>query len=273
MTDFPASTPRRGLARVACSVRDASRARQVVVASVLLALIATPLAVATSGGSMIGGKRNPGNNTSVEYSRETQIIGDIAQGRGGVARGTGGYATRQSNKSDSGGGAIYGCRARAGKNACLAADNLSDGAAFQFIAGSKSSHVGEILFSGHDKTPSSQPPFVTNGAGLVKNLNADTVDGKHATDLVDKAQLLFAVVDATGKVDNTRGATGASQSTGTPTPTYVVSFGSDVSKCAYTATPTDTAAGTLAVSTGSDSKSVVVTESGTASGFHLQVTC
>jgi hypothetical protein len=222
---------------------------------------------------MIGGKRNPGNNTSVEYSRETQIIGDIAQGRGGVAAGTGGYATRQSNKSDSGGGAIYGCRAKAGRNACLAADNLSDGAAFQFIAGARSSHVGEILFSGHDKAPSNQPPFVTNGTGLVKNLNADMVDGKHGTDFISTAQLLFAVVDATGKLDNTRGATGASKSTGTPTPTYVVSFGSDVSKCAYTATPTDTAAGTLAVSAGSDSKSVEVTESGTASGFHLQVTC
>lgn len=273
MTDFRPSTPRRALSRVGHSVRNATRTRQVVVAAAVLALIAAPLAVATSGGSMIGGKRNPGNNTSVEYSRETQIIGDIAQSKGGVAAGTGGYTTRQSNKSDSGGGAIYGCRAKAEKNACLAADNLSDGAAFQFIAGSKSSHVGEILFSGHDKTPSNQPPFVTNGAGLVKNLNADMVDGKHVTDLVGTAQLLFAVVDATGKLDSTRGATGASKSTGTPTPTYAVSLGSDVSKCAYTATPTDTAAGTLAVSTGSDSKSIVVTESGTASGFHLQVTC
>jgi hypothetical protein len=222
---------------------------------------------------MIGGKRNPGSNTAVDYTRETQIIGDIAQGKGGVAAGTGGYTTRQSNKSDSGGGAIYGCRARTGKNACLAADNLSDGAAFQFIAGSKASHVGEILFSGHDKAPSSQPPFVTNGAGLVKNLNSDTVDGKDAGDFVGTGELLFAVVDATGGLGSTRGATGASQSSGTPTPTYVVAFGSDVGKCAYTATPTDTAAGTLAVSPGTDNKSVVVTESGTASGFHLQVTC
>jgi hypothetical protein len=222
---------------------------------------------------MMGGKRNPGSNTAVEYTNETQIIGDIAQGKGGLAPGTGGYTTRQSNKSDSGGGAIYGCRAKAGKNACLAADNLADGAAFQFIAGSKASHVGEILFSGHDKTPSDQPPFVTNGTGLVKNLNADAVDGKSATDFVDTGQLLFAVVDAAGTLGSTRGATGASQSSGAPTPTYVVTFGNDVSKCASTANATDTAAGTLAVSVGSDGKSVVVTESGTASGFHLQVTC
>jgi hypothetical protein len=138
---------------------------------------------------------------------------------------------------------------------------------------SKANHVGEILFSGHDKAPSSKPPFVTNGTGLVKNLNADMVDGKQAADLVDKAELMFAVVDAAGKLEHNRGATTATRSTGAPTPTYVVSFAGHVNKCASTASPTDTAAGTLAVTTGSDGKSVIVTESGTASGFHLQVTC
>jgi hypothetical protein len=245
---------------------------QVVAVSAALALIAAPWAVA-AGGAIDGGKRNPGNSTSSEYHRETQIIGDIAQGAGGVASGTGGYTTRQSNKSSSGGGAIYGCRAKAGKNACLAGVNLSSGAAFQFLAGEKSTHVGEILFRGHEKTPSTQPPFVTNGTGLVKNLNADMVDGKQSSDLVGTDQLLFAVVDATGKLGNTRGATGAAQVAGAPTPTYSVAFGADISKCAHTATPTDTAAGTLAVATAADNKSVVVTESGTASEFDLQITC
>ena len=257
--------------RTSASRRTTSRARQVAVAAAVIGLLATPLAVATSGGSVIGGERNPGSNTAVEYSRETQVIGDIAQGKGGLARGTGGYTTRQSNKSNTGGGAIYGCRAWAGRNACLVGDNLSNGAAFQFIAGSRARHVGEIRF-GHDMTPANRPPFVTNGTGRVKNLNADTVDGKHATDLVGTGQLLFAVVDATGKLGSTRGATVASRSSGAP-PTYTVSFGGDVRKCAYTATPTDTQAGALAVSPGSLSNSVVVTESGTAAGFHLQVTC
>jgi hypothetical protein len=112
----------------------------------------------------------------------------------------------------------------------------------------------------------------TNGTAVVSNLNSDKIDGKDASDLVGKAELLFAVVGATGSLGNTRGATTAAQTSGTP-PTYSVSFGSDISKCAYTATPTDTAAGTVAVSSGSDGKSVVVTESGTASGFHLQATC
>lgn len=248
-------------------------ARWLIGSTLILTLLAAPLAMgAGEGKSINGGKRNPAGSTSVEYTKETQMIADIAQGAGGVAKGTGGYSTRQSNKSDSGGGAIYGCRAKAGKNPCLAAVNLADGAAFKFTADAKSAAVGEFLFGPSTNRPVDKPPFKTNGTGLVSNLNADKVDGKDATDLVGKAELLFAVVGATGSLGNTRGATASTQTSGTP-PTYSVSFGNDISKCAYTATPTDTAAGTVAVSTGSDGKSVVVSESGTASGFHLQVTC
>ena len=246
------------------------RSRDVIVASVVIGLFATPLAVAATTGSLDGGKRNPSSNTSQEYTRETQIIGDIAQGKGGQAAGTGGYTTRQSNKSSSGGGAIYGCRATAGKNSCLVADNLSTGSAFQFISGPNADHVGEILFSGTGT--SSHAPFVTNATGLVKNLNAEMVNGKRSSDLIATDQLLFAVVDSAGSLGNTRGGTGATKTSNSP-PTYSVTFGSDLSKCAFTATPTDTSAGTLAVNTGADAKSVTVTESGTAAGFHLQVTC
>jgi hypothetical protein len=248
------------------------RGRHLIVASVVIALIAAPWAVASStGGSIVGGKRNPSSSRGAVYKRETQIIGNIAQGAGGFAAHTGGYTTRQSNKSDSGGGAIYGCRAKAGRNACVSAVNLADGSAFEFVAGDKAAAAGQIRLGSSMKTLVNQPPIATNGTGLVKNLNSDTVGGKHATDLVGTTQLMFAVVDATGKLGNTRGATGASQTNTTP-PTYAVSFGTDISKCAYTATPASIAAGTLAVAPGT-SNNVVVTESGTASGFHLQVTC
>jgi hypothetical protein len=247
--------------------------RWIAGSALILAVLVAPTAIAAGEGKPInGGKRNPAGSTSVEYSKETQIIADIAQGAGGVARGTGGYSTRQSNKSNSGGGAIYGCRAKAGKNPCLAAVNLADGVAFKFTADAKAAAAGELLFGPSTNKPVDKPPFKTNGTGLVTNLNSDKIDGKDSTDLVGKAELLFATVGAAGSLGNTRGATAATQTSGTP-PTYSVSFGSDVSKCAYTANPTDTAAGTVAVSTGSDSKSVAVTESGTASGFHLQVTC
>ncbi len=261
------------LERVRRSLQAGGSTRYVLVAGIVLALMCSPWAVAaTTGGSLLGGKRNPSGGTSVEFTKETQIIADIDQGAGGVAKGTGGYSTRQSNKSDSGGGAIYGCRAKAGKNGCLAAVNLADGAAFKFTADAKAAAVGELLFGPSTNKPVDKPPFVSNGTGLVNNLNSDKVDGKDAADLVTKGELLFATVSATGSLENTRGATAAAQTSGTP-PTYSVSFGVDVSKCAYTANPTDTAAGTVAVSPGSDAKSVVVTESGTAAGFHLQVTC
>src|SRR5207302_3602033 len=120
------------------------------------------------------------------------------------------YTTRQSNKSNSGGGAIYGCRSKAGKNACVSAVNLSDGSAFEFSADAKAATAGKIRFGSNVNNPVDAAPFVTNGAGLVKNLNSDMVGGKHVTDLVGTGQLLFAVVDAAGKLGNTRGATGAS---------------------------------------------------------------
>jgi hypothetical protein len=247
--------------------------RWIAGSALMLALLIAPIAMAAGEGKpMNGGKRNPAGSTSAEYTKETQIIADIAQGRGGVASGTGGYSTRQSNKSDSGGGAIYGCRAKNGKNPCLAAVNLADGAAFKFTADAKAAATGEFLFGPSTNKAVDKPPFKTNGTAVVTNLNSDKVDGKDSSDLVGKSELLFAVVDAAGGLGNTRGATAASQTSGSP-PTYSVSFASDISKCAYTASPSDTGAGTVAVRTGSDGKSVVVTESGSASGFHLQVSC
>ncbi len=264
---------------------------RVAIASAVVAIVGTPLAVASAAGGLLAGHRNPGGSLASSYNRETQIIGNIAQGRGGVARGTGGFTTRQSNKSDSGGGAIYGCRAKPGTNPCVEAVNLASGDAFQFITGTSAGRVGAILFGSDASKTINQPPFVTNGTGVVKNLNADMVGGKHASDLVGTGQLLFAVVDATGKLGAKRGATGAALSTTTPSgttgptgptgsgiPTYTVTFGANVAGCAYTATPTNLAAGSLAAAPGAAGAAgavtqVIVTESGSATAFNLQVTC
>ena len=55
---------------------------------------------------------------------------------------------------------------------------------------------------------------------------------------------------------------------------FIVPFASDLSTCAYTATPMDVDAPAIAVSTGTDKNTVVVTEKGaTPFGFHLQVSC
>lgn len=269
----------RSLARRArrAAARD-RRGRHVLIAASVIALLAAPAAVSATGGVLRGGERNPSGHASQELTRETQIIGEIAQNQGGFAAQTGGYTTRQSNKSDSGGGAIYGCRAKAGTESCVAANNLANGDAFRLQATPSAGTVGQIRFGTALSKLVDKPPFATNGTGLVKNLNADRVDGHSADEFVATGSLLFAVVANDGAVGANRGvpqngrATVANAGGNT---TFTVPFSSDVSACAATASPTDPDAPQLAVATGADKKSVVITEKGAAApfGFHLQVTC
>ena len=228
------------------------------------------------------GARNPGNNTSSGYQAETQIIGSIAQGKGGVAANTGGYTTRQSNKSDSGGGAIYGCRAKAGTESCIAANNLNNGDAFRFQSTPSAGAVGQIRFGLDISKPIDKPPFVTNGTGLVKNLNADQLDGQSASDFVAKGSLLFAKVNADGTITANRGVPSSANGKATvdtsgADPVITVPFSGDLSQCAATASPMAAAPQPPVVTTGGSGNSdVVVTESGaggTAYGVQLQVTC
>jgi hypothetical protein len=259
--------------------RRSSRTRQVLMAAAVIGLLAAPFAVAATGTSALGGgKRNPSNDTSAGYNKETEIVGSIAQGQGGVAPTTGGYTTRQSNKSDSGGGAIYGCRAKAGTESCVAANNLSNGDAFRFQSDPGAGTVGQIRFGLDASKTVDKPPFVTNGTGLVKNLNADQLDGYSADAFVARGSLLFAVVAADGTVAANRGVPAGGKATlGTSGSdrTFTVPFAGDVSQCSATANPTDTAAGTLAVAPGSDKATMVVKQDAAnpASGFQLQVVC
>jgi hypothetical protein len=259
--------------------RRSSRTRQVLMAAGVIGLVGAPLAVAaTSDSALDGGQRNPSSNTSSGYQKETEIIGTIAQGQGGVAANTGGYTTRQSNKSDTGGGAIYGCRAKAGTESCIAANNLGNGDAFRFQSDPTANTVGQIRFGLDLNKAVDKPPFATNGTGLVKNLNADQVDGKSADDFVSKGSLLFAVVGADGTIAANRGvpANGkATVDTGGGNAAFTVPFSGDVSQCSATASPTAATSGALTVGTGSDKSTVVVTEVGatTPVGFHLQVVC
>jgi hypothetical protein len=256
------------------------RIRHVALAATIIGLLAAPVAVGRNAATstLDGGGRNPSSNTSAEYTKETEIVGNVAQNAGGVAAGTGGYTTRQSNKSDSGGGAIYGCRAKAGTESCVAANNLNNGDAFRFQATPSAATVGELRFGLNLATPVDKPPFATNGTGLVKNLNADRVDGKSADDFLAAGSMLFATVAGDGAIGASRGVTAgakATVSTSGTDPVVTVPFAADVSKCAPTASPTATTPAPLVVAIGSDGKSVVVTESEATApvGFHLQITC
>ena len=73
------------------------RTRQVLLATVVLAVMISPFAVAATGHVLRENGRNP------TATSETQIVGRIA----GTDNNTGGYTTRQSNLSDTGGGAFY----------------------------------------------------------------------------------------------------------------------------------------------------------------------
>jgi hypothetical protein len=263
------------------------KTRGALLAVGLLAVVGVPYAVATGEGRPVdGGTRNPSFNPALEYTQETEIIADTAT-----------YGTRQSNKSDNGGGAIYGCRSREGgtpanNEPCIRSNNLNRGFAFEFTTGGPV--VGTITArSGGDGTR----PFTTNATGVATGLNADEVDGRSADDFLAKdgkavdadkldgrdsdsfasaGDLAFAAVTADGKASG-RGATGAAVVPATNT--FTVTFDRDVSKCSYTATESGASSSSVdfAVSAApDDAKSVRVDEDNDGAAavpFHLQVIC
>ncbi|MGZ6675329.1 MAG: hypothetical protein ACXVFM_23575, partial [Solirubrobacteraceae bacterium] len=101
----------------------------ILAAALLVALLVAPFAGAFGeGNSVRGGARNPSPDSRRAYTKETQIIANVNS-----------YGTRQSNKSNNGGGAVYGCRSAAGgtpkgNEPCVRASNLADGRAFEFNA-------------------------------------------------------------------------------------------------------------------------------------------
>jgi hypothetical protein len=197
----------------------------IVIATAAAAMIITPFALAAGEGRPIdGGRRNPSSNESLSYNRETEIIANTST-----------FGTRQSNKSTTGGGAIYGCRARSGTRSCVRASNLSNGRAFSFSTNS-GAEVGRI------DGPATAAPLTTSATGVATGLNADRVDSKSASDIVGDAAALnkFALVGANGTLGGRRGATASSR---IAQGTYRVTFSGDISKCAPQATiaATDTA--------------------------------
>ncbi|HVW18409.1 MAG TPA: hypothetical protein VHB30_09185 [Solirubrobacteraceae bacterium] len=206
------------------------RARTYVIATgIVAALVAAPLAFATGEGNPVkGGTRSPTANPSDAYTKETQIISNVAT-----------YGTRQSNKSATGGGAIYGCRSAAvggANHPCVRASNLSKGEAFQFAT--EGTQGGTITVGGGGDVAK---PFVTNATGVATGLNADRVDSKNADQLTADAVAAvnarhpFAQMAADGLRGASRGlAPAASARTGTGT--YYVAFTGDLSLCALSAT-------------------------------------
>ncbi len=274
----------------------APRTRSVVAATGLLVICVAPFASARTGGPLREGLRN-GTTTN-----ETQIISNIASSTAT----TGGYSTRQSNLSPSGGGAVYGCRSQVGgsaakprpQNPCIRANNLSTGYAFEFHA-SGGPIVGLISAgAGGD----AKKPFVTNATGVATGLNADrldnldaaqivtaarakasldadTVDGKDSGDL----QARFAQIQANGNRNETRGLIAADPVSHPEDGVYLLKFPGDLGKCAVTATITGATFGEITASTAvADNITTVTVRTATSAGvvdatsnrpFHVTVNC
>ncbi len=134
--------------------------RYVLASAVLLALVVSPFAVGATGDVLREGKRNPGNGSA---GRETELISSSKT-----------YGTRQSNvRAGNGGGAIYGCRSKPGREPCMRSNNLQEGRAFEFETdGSEAGRIETKNDTGR--------PFTTNATGIATGLNADRVDGLHA---------------------------------------------------------------------------------------------
>jgi len=289
LTEDHAPTKRRLLNR-------APRTRAVVAATGLLVICIAPFAAARTGSSVREGLRN-GTAT-----RETQIISRIASSTAT----TGGYSTRQSNLSGSGGGAIYGCRSKAGgsaatprpQNPCIRANNLSTGFAFEFHAAN--GDVGGLFSVGAGGD--ARKPFITNATGVATGLNADrldnldaaqiiagarakagldadTVDGKDSADL----QARFAQVAVDGTAGQTRGVPtgGVTNPGGAGDGVYAVAFTGDLANCALSATLTGALAGmvtaTPAAAAGGTTTVTVRTFDAAAAAsdrpFHLVANC
>ena len=235
----------------------------ILASALLVALMVAPFAGAFGeGNSVRGGARNPSPDSRRAYTKETQIIANVSS-----------YGTRQSNKSNNGGGAVYGCRSAAGgtpkgNEPCVRASNLADGRAFEFNANG-GTEVGAIT------GPATAAPFTTTAKGVATGLNADQVDGKSADDITAAAQAKFANVTGAGVLGDQRGATAAARSAAG---VYSVDFNADVSKCARTVSVTGDAAG-IATSTATDADTIAVHTfdiPGGAAGDHafdLVVTC
>lgn len=192
--------------------------RSLVIGALAVAAVATAVPVAGGFGEgrpLEGGERNPSPNQSRELRRPTEIIAN-----------TGSYGTRQSNKSNNGGGAIYGCRSGAGGTAarnepCIRANNLRQGYAFEFDT--DGSLAGLITAA---KGGPNTKPFITNATGVASGLNADFVDGQ---------EFDAAAVAATGQIQTKTAdqITAAKTATGT----YQVDFATAANTtCYYQAT-------------------------------------
>ena len=148
---------------------------------------------------------------------------------------------RNTRTADGGAGAMA-CNSNTGNEPCLNMVNKGNGFAAAFRTRGLQGFRLQTSGSG------TATPFVLdkNATGLVKFLNADTVDGKSADEIGREPWATVSVTGTTVTLGDHNGATSATRSA---VGDYRVVFSQDVSKCSFQGTPTDqTAARTVAAS-------------------------
>lgn len=164
--------------------------KYLVISSLILALLAAPIALAANGDPMTAGGRTT-------FTKITRVLGDSTT-----------YATQQSNlHSGDGGAARYGCRSSAANEFCLLSKNTGGGGSFRFQ--SLNSLLGGSIEVNppQGKTAADAKPFTTNAHGVATGLNADQVDGMSADDIVKAAkgsEATYALLSADGKTNGSR---------------------------------------------------------------------
>jgi hypothetical protein len=164
--------------------------KYLVISSLILALLAAPIALAANGDPMTAGGRTT-------FTKITRVLGDSTT-----------YATQQSNlHSGDGGAARYGCRSSAANEFCLLSKNTGGGGSFRFQ--SLNSLLGGSIEVNppQGKTAADAKPFTTNAHGIATGLNADQVDGMSADDIVKAAkgsEATYALLTADGKTNGSR---------------------------------------------------------------------
>lgn len=292
-----ARRPRRGIAairRSASKLRSPSP-RAAIVGGCALALIAAPIALASAGAAHSNHSTRTAHAAGTEAAGGFPLRGAIHNPASsaffrttGIFANSANWTTRVENLG-TGGASINACHAPAGGVACLDAYNLSGGLAFMVNATGASG--GEILL----QNPSSAP-FTTNAHGVASGLNANYLQGKQASEFqlanqpaansdelggqppssyVSTGQLLFADVLAGPKLQEGSGGATSVKQLGS---SYTITFAAaNISKCAYTVSPTGAAlnSGQLGVESDSSNTSAVIVNAptGFSAGFDLQVVC
>ena len=229
---------------------------QVILASVLMAMLITPFAVAQTSGN---------DRVTKDDARYAFLARNIRAGDGGA----GAFACN----SDVG----------AGREPCLNMVNKGSGLAAAFRT------RGLTGFRLQTSGAGTATPFLldSNATGLVRYFNADTVDGQSANEIGrERFARVNVAADGTPTLVRGNGTATTSPVTRVGPGDYRVEFTADVNACVYQVTPADPANGIIASANedaGNTKRVVVTTRDGDAADapvgtpadapFNLTVNC